>query len=231
MFRKLTAGTALLAAITLIALANGLTSCKKKEDVDPSKGLSVKIQNIVSETALTDLKAKGFTVNEGSQPPNIEGVFISNPMRLLSPYGPNDSYAKGRIIDDYKYRFYAQTGDDLKLDYKNSGTDTGTGQGAFLSGFGNKFTVFIETTGKSGAVDYKSVKVISGEISTTGIINFQEALTLTSKTNDTGNALIPVNQARVWEDGNRLAAKTSTYRIGIADNSPAVSPDGSASNQ
>lgn len=210
----------LLALLLIAGLMLTLNACKK-ETVDPSTGLSTKIQNIVPAAALADLKAKGLVVNEGSQPPSIEGAYLVNPMRLQSPYGPNDGYYKGQVIGDYRYRFYGQVGDEVKLDYKNSGSDVGTGQGAFLSGFGNKFTLFIESTGIASGINYKAVKVISGEVTTQGIVNFQEALILTQKTGDTSNTvLIPLNQARVWEDGSQLASKITTFRLATPMDEP-----------
>ncbi len=210
----------LIALLLVAGLMLTLNACKK-ETVDPSTGLSTKIQNIVPAAALADLKAKGLVVNEGSQPPNIEGVYLASPMRLVSPYGPTDNYSIGKIIADYRYRFYSQVGDEVKLDYTNANNDTGTGQGAFVSGYGNKFTLFIATTGVSRGVNYKAVNVISGEITANGIANFQQALILTEKTGDSSNTvLIPLNQSRVWEDGNLLASKITTFRMATPMDGP-----------
>jgi hypothetical protein len=200
-----------LTALTLIGLLGSQMGCKKKEDVDPSKGLSTRIQNIVPAAALADLKAKGMIINEGTQPPNIEGIYIASPYRVLAPYGPNDSYQKGRALADYKYRFYEQTGEDIKINYKGGGA-TGTGTGAFVSGFGNKFTLFVSVSGTSGGATFKSLEVYTGEISTGGIINYQDSFMITEK-NDPNNAMIPVNQARVLEDGDGLASRTTTFRM------------------
>jgi hypothetical protein len=201
-----------LTTFALLGLLGSQMGCKKKEDVDPSKGLSTRIQNIVPAAALADLKAKGMIINEGTQPPNIEGIYLASPYRVLAPYGPNDSYAKGRVLADYKYRFYEQTGEDIKINYKGGGA-TGTGTGAFVSGFGNKFTLFVAATGNNGAgATYKSLEVYTGEISTGGIINYQDSFMVTEK-NDPNNTMLPVNQARVLEDGDGLASRTTTFRM------------------
>lgn len=188
-----------------------MMACKK--DVEPAGGLSPKIQNIVSKAALDDMKAKGLLIHEGTQPPNIEGIFESSPQRLLSPYGPADPFQKGRINSNYKFRFYQQQGDVVQVDYRNaSGSETGTGQGAFLAGSGNAFSLFLESSGTSGGTPYKAVQVLTGEMTASGIRNFQFAVTLTQKTGDESNVkLIPVHQARVWEDGDQLAQKVSTF--------------------
>ncbi|GAB3313724.1 hypothetical protein GCM10027299_00990 [Larkinella ripae] len=194
-----------------IALFLSVIACKK--DTEPTSGLSAKIQTIVPQATLNDLKAKGISINEGSSPPNIEGVYEISPKRLLSPYSEKDSYRKGRIISNYKYRFYQQQGDVVQVDFKSAASsDTGTGKGGFLSGSGNKFTLFLEVSGIDGGIAYKSLDVISGEVSPGGIVNFQAGETLTQKTGDDRDTqLIPVNQARIWEDGDQLAKKISTY--------------------
>ncbi|RCR66226.1 hypothetical protein [Larkinella punicea] len=198
----------LLVMLGVFALAGG---CKK--DNEPTSGLSAKIQNIVPQATLDDLEAKGLVVNQGSQPPNIEGVFEISPYRLLSPYGPNDNFRQGRVIGNYKYRFYQQQGDVVQVDYKNaSGSETGTGKGALLAGSGNKFTLFLETAGTDSGISFKALDVVSGEIGPDGILNFQIGLTMTQKTGDDKNTrLIPINQARIWEDGDQLAKKVTTY--------------------
>lgn len=185
----------------------------KKSDVDPSKGLSTKIQGIVPKAILDDMKAKGLAVNEGSQPPQLAGIFIASPYTLLSPYGTEDGWQKGKVISDYKFRFYDQVGDEVKLDFKQS-SETATGLGSFVSGFGNKFTIFAQTKGTQNGIQNTQLSVISGEIGADGIINFQYAFTFTEKTGDASNSvLIPVGKSRIWEDGNKLANKTSSFRM------------------
>ncbi|MRS65499.1 hypothetical protein [Larkinella terrae] len=197
-----------LVMLGVFALAGG---CKK--DNEPTSGLSAKIQTIVPQATLDDLKAKGIRINEGSAPPNIEGIFVVNPMRLLSPYNSDDTYSKGRVIDDQTYKFYEQSGSTIKMEFKEGTTKRPVSTGE-LSGSGNKFTLFINTnqTLMPENIDYSTLRVISGEIGTGGIINFQTATTLTKKNGDSKNLiLIPINQARVWEDGDQLAKKVSTY--------------------
>ena len=192
-------------ALLLFAWAAG---CKKKDE-DPA--LSAKIQGIVSSQILSDLKAKGLVVNEGNQPPNVEGIFLSNPHRLLSPHGPDDNWKKGEIISDYKYRFYNQKGDDVQLEFKG-GSERASGIASFLAGNGNKFSLFGEQSGESYGISTKVVSVISGELTPAGIQNFQYAFVLTEKGPDPSRKLIDVGKSRVWEDGNGQANKISTFR-------------------
>jgi hypothetical protein len=217
-----------IVAITLLATVL-LASCKKSS-VDPSKGLSAKIQSIVPQAILDDMKAKGLVVNEGSQPPQLSGIYIASPYTLLSPYSAQDGWQKGKVISDYKFRFYDQVGDEVKLDFKQS-SETATGLGSFVSGFGNKFTIFAQTKGVQSGVQNTQLSVISGEIGSDGIINFQYAFTFTEKTGDASNSiLIPVGKSRIWEDGNQLASKTNSFRMAApdADERSANAPAGTA---
>lgn len=207
-----------------LALVLALTGCKKSEE---APGLSAKIQNIVPEAALNDMKAKGLTINEGNTPPNIEGIFETNPYILLAPYGPEDGYVKGRVIPNNRFRFSNQNADEVQLELKQLGSSTNTGSGtaSFLAGTGNKFTLFGQIVGNSNNIPTKTLTVISGEITPTGIKDFQYALLLTEKTGDTNNAnLIPVNKSRVWIDGDGLASKVGTFRLSAEGMIPADGP-------
>ncbi|AQG78890.1 hypothetical protein [Spirosoma montaniterrae] len=206
----------LFAAFTAAALLGGVTSCKKDE---AAPGLSAKIQNIVPQAALDDMKAKGLVINEGNTPPNIEGVFEVSPFTLLAPYSSEDTYSKGRVVSNYRYRFTAQNGDEVKMEEKQvGGSNTGTGTASFLSGSGNKFTLFGQVVGTSSGIANKYLTVITGEMTATGIKDFQYATLITEKTGDVDNLrLIPVNKSRVWIDGNQLASKTNAFRLAAPD--------------
>ncbi|AQG80388.1 hypothetical protein [Spirosoma montaniterrae] len=203
-----------LIALCLLMLA-ALSSCKK----DEVPGLSAKIQKIVPQAALDDMKSKGLLINEGNTPPSIEGIFEADPYTLLSPYGPEDGWSKGKVIEKYRYRFSGQQGDEVKLEEKQiNGNNTGSGIASFLAGSGNKFTLFGEVVGSSSGIATKTLTVISGEITSTGIKDFQYAFVLTNKTgDDDDDVLMPVNKSRVWIDGNQIATKVGSFRIPATD--------------
>ncbi|QHV93950.1 hypothetical protein [Spirosoma endbachense] len=217
-----------LALLALFALSILFDSCKKSDAPDdPTKGFTTQIQNIVPTTIIDDLRTRGMTINEGKVPPALAGtIIVASPWELLSPYGTEDSWQKGKVIADYKYKFYEQTTDGkIKYDYKNDGSDTGSGKGAFISGNGNSFTIFSEDIGVSKTINYKTITVMSGEITDAGIKNFQYAFVLKEKTNDDNNsALIPVGKGRIWIDSDKLATKTTSFRLAAqGEASPIVS--------
>jgi hypothetical protein len=220
----------LIIALTIASMLGGMVGCKKSETVVP--GLSVKIQSIVPQAALDDMKAKGLVVNEGNTPPNVEGIFQAGPYTLLAPYSSADSWAKGKVINDYRFRFTSQNGDEVKLEEKQvGGSSSATGTASFLAGSGNKFTLFGQTIGTSAGIPTKQLVVITGEITATGIKDFQYAFLFTEKTGDADNSsLIPINKSRVWVDGDALASKVSTFRLAADDTqtTPAAAVSGGA---
>lgn len=206
-----------------LALVVALAGCKKNAE---APGLSAKIQNIVPTAVLTDLKDKGLVVNEGNTPPHVEGIFRVSPMKLLAPYGQDDGYKKDRVIGDYHFRFSGQNGDDVKLDYKQTSASLveASGVTSFLAGSGTRFTLFGELTGSYSGIANKKLAVISGEVTPTGIKDFQYAFVITDKTGDSGNSiLIPVGKARVWIDGNAVASKVSAFRMATEEIRPSPS--------
>ncbi len=203
-----------LLAITVFCLL-GVSGCKKNE-VDPTKGFSDKIQSIISTDEIAKLRTRGMIINEGSVPPTIEGIYVSSPHELLSGY-EGDSYKTGDKFTDLIFRFTNQSSTDktAKVDIKNGGA-TGTGVGGFLSGNGNNFTFFAEIDLKSGTATAKQVRIFSGEITADGIKNFYTTLLVTSKV-DPNNELIPVGASRIIKDGNSLASSRTTFRAGADD--------------
>lgn len=196
----------------MLGLVLFIASCGKKETVDPTKGFSQQIQNIVPQTIIDSLKIKGMPINEGTVPPNIEGIFISSPHSLVVPYGKDDSYKVGDIFSDLIMKFSNQKADgSVNIETKNSGA-TSTGVGGFIAGNGNNFTIFAELNYVSGSVTAKQIRVFSGEITSDGIKNFYTTILIKEK-NDPSNTLFPVGKSRIIKDSDGLASKTNSFRL------------------
>jgi hypothetical protein len=194
----------------LSSLVLALTNCQKTTVV-PGSDLSGDIQKIVPQSVIDDLRKRGMTVNEGQTPPTLNGTIYVDPYRLVSPYGPDDAWSIGKIITSYYYKFYGQTADNkIKYDFTN-GSDKGTGNGAFVSGKDNLFTIFSQDNGTLKGVNYKSVAILSGELTDKGIKNCQYAFVITEKSADPDGIMIDVGQGRIWEDGDKLATFSTTF--------------------
>lgn len=198
-------------------------SCKKK-DAEP--GLSAKIQQIVPADLLSTMKAQGMPINEGTKPPNIEGIFVSSPHTLAATYA-GDFDKVGAKYADFIVMFSGQNPTDgsVSIDIKNGGS-VSTGLGGFISGSGNKFSLFVETDLRDGTATAKQIRVFSGEVTSAGIKDFYSTVLLKEK-KDPNNRLIDVGKMRIVKDGDGLASKRSTFRIeaGVQEMVPAGKSD------
>jgi hypothetical protein len=187
-------------------------ACKKPEEQTPvttNAGFVKEIQKIVSQPAVNDLKNRGMNINAGNNPPKISGIYSVNPYELLSPYGVDDDFKKGKITLGYRYKFYNQSSDNstINFDYTNYLNDKGDGSGttSYVSGNANKFTIFSQTKGVDSGVSYVALVVISGEISSVGIKDFQYSFIIQSKSDDPKKYLIEAELGRIWKDSDGLS--------------------------
>ena len=200
-------------------------SCSQTEEVNPDQGFSKQIENFVPDSTIQTLRDMGLTIHEGTQPPNIEGIYQASPYVMLESNVPMESYEEGARFIDYRYQFRDQNMKDLSisLDTKGINYNSGkvisesTGKGAFLAGYGQEFTAFImlegySTYGRDTSYS-QSLEVISGEMTADGIKNFQMALVLLDDYGDPHERLIPVNTGRVFYDEDSLAVSSNSFRM------------------
>ncbi len=201
-------------AVLLLSSVLFLNGCKKN-DTEP--GLSAKIQQIVPADLLSTMKAQGMPINEGITPPNIEGIFASSPHTLVSTY-EGDLTTVGSTFNDLVMKFSGQNTADgsVIVDTKSVGS-TSTGIGGFISGSGNKFSLFAEVNVIQGTITAKQIRVFSGEITSTGIKDFYSTLVIKEK-NDPSNLLIGVGKMRIIKDGDGFASKRSSFRLAASPN-------------
>ena len=171
------------------------------------------IKGILSEInpeTIARLKEGGMAIHEGNTPPLIEGIYLSSPHILMQPY-PGDTRRKGHLWNDYRYRISTQKNGHAVLDFKAADAN-GSGIGIYLTGSGNKFTLYARVFGQERGVNKTDITVISGEITPEGIKNFTSSYVLAWKEGDSSNnILMPIGAHRVSGDQDRLAQKISTY--------------------
>jgi hypothetical protein len=187
--------TALLIGLTAIG-----TSCKKST-VDPNVGFSAAVQKVLPQANIDALRKMGMTINEGTVPPNLTGIYLESPTLLLATY-PTDTRTKGTKITDYLYKFFEPSADNttIKVSYKAGNGDSATGLGSVVSGNGNKFTIFSELTEQSGVV---YVNIISGELTSSGIKDWQDSYVKKTE----------LEKNSIFEDGDGLASTKSSFRV------------------
>jgi len=78
------------------------------------------------------------------------------------------------------------------------------GLGSFIVGNGNKFTLFYKAEGTHVGFSFSEIVVISGEITSSGVKNWHNALM--SLTSDNPNSFTK-GQAALYKDGDGLAER------------------------
>jgi hypothetical protein len=175
-------------------------ACSKKETtVDPAVGFSATVQKVASQATIDALRKLGMTINEGTVPPNVTGIFLESPTVLFATY-TGDTKKVGDKVVDYTYKFYEPSADNttIKVSYKTN-TDSATGLGSVVAGNGNKFTIFSELTTSNGEI---YINIISGEITSTGIKDWQDSYVKKSE----------LEKNRIYKDGDGFSESKTSFR-------------------
>lgn len=183
---------------------------------------------LVSPEMLDTLKAKGVPLFEGTEPPSLDGIFLLSPNLLIGSSIPEEQNQLNRtVFSDHKYRFYGQSADGLSLniDYKGIAKNgdviaRGLGYRGFVSGEGNRFTVFVEITDFSEGstanncgfkVETRRLEIYSGEVTAAGILNFVTSFYIKSKNSDPCNAVAPVGTLRITKDQDEFSKRSDVF--------------------
>jgi|SRR5690554_19569 len=147
----------------------------------------------------------GMTINSGDNPPNIEGTYLSSP-NILENSNIETDYP-GRVFLDYQSEFTNQKG--LLIDFSGlhlpGGSQVDVGNGAFISGEGNLFSVFLITETEIQGDKADTVIVYSGEISPDGIYSYQRGFFM--KNNYGSEVFIDNGKGRILNDEDGLAER------------------------
>lgn len=169
-------------------------------------GESTDIETTVPPQILDSMKPY-ITVYSGNTPPNIENTYYINPMvTVYCQDEKNGGYAKGVIVNSTYIKFTKQDNSTKTIEYADkSGSDISTGKGAFISGSGNNFTVYLDTEGTFSGIYTKTALVISGTKTSTGIQGIRFAFVMVDKGDDPTNKLMAKGVFRVFEDSDGTA--------------------------
>jgi hypothetical protein len=176
------------------------------------------INTIITPAILDTLQTHGTVINAGLTPPTVNGTYLISPDYCL--YDNSGGNFAGQVFSNYEYEFSNQnsTSYAINVNYSNkisgsSTLDAGSDVSAtYLSGSSSLFTVYAQTTGTSNGISYTSLQVISGEIVSGAIDNFQETFYLESKTGDTNNTILaPVGTLRIFKDEDGVSPSQSVF--------------------
>jgi hypothetical protein len=162
-----------------LAIAEDLLTDKENITVaEKWEALTEDVQNLIPPDILAAIEDLGITINEGKNPPNIEGTYYVSSLEIVRS-------TAGSIAEQWD-KYVTFSGQDntaltINADYtmqtnNSSFPFTSKGPGSYLVGEGNKFTVVVDGTREQGGYTAKTVEIFSGEISETGIINYHWAV-------------------------------------------------------
>ena len=181
---------------------NGNSNGNNGGNNSQSLNIPVEVKAIIPEETLRQIRAQGMPIHEGTNPPNIEGIYLLDNLQFHYSSDPDEKdFTKGDKAADYKYKFYEQNGVKLKSDYrvlKFGVNDIATGSGAIISGSGNNFTVFLNHAAHTEGVKNNDITLISGKLTPEGIKDLVLTITVTKK-EDMGNRIMKVGVYRIFQ--------------------------------
>jgi len=211
----------------IIAFSLFIFSCSSTdESEDIFQGSEADLTDLFSEDVITILEELDFTINEGANPPNLEGTFFATPYILIESNRPSDNI--GTRFYDQEYTFLNQNFEDNSIDFigeQKSDRDGEVrsilnGEGSFISGDGNRFSIFllVEQERIDSGSRSQTAFAISGEITTAGIVDFEQTLIMLDNFGNPFNEYIENGQGRrfVDDDGlSELITNSSTSKISL----------------
>ena len=194
-----------------------MVSCSKSDKNEPKRfDIPSETETIISEEFIAKMANNGMIINEGINPPNIEGVFATGILKMIYTSLEKD-FPIGEEIKSYRFKFYDQVGTRVKTDYVNEAfinEEQATGRGTIISGSGNKFTAYLDMNIIDSGIKTRDVSVLSGEITPNGIKDFQYGFLKIEKTGDFRNKLVPERTIRIWVSKDKLAVRKKQYPTG-----------------
>ena len=211
--------TKLKSLIAMAIIGCTFTACNKDKKSTPVGPLGANypeiLNTIITPAILDSLESHGTIINAGLTPATVNGIYLISP--LYCQYDNSGDGYMGRTIDNYEYKYSNQNNTNFSIDLNYSdktggGNDVGSDSTAtYISGSNNLFTTYAQTTGIDTGIPYTSLQVISGQVTTGGINNFQLSFYLVSKGSDPTNVLASVGTIRIFKDDDGISPTQATF--------------------
>ena len=203
---------------------------RKLSETTGSFKTTTRIEQVVPENLRKEVESY-IPIYEGNKPPKMEGVYVIDPVEIV--YDSTDGYKVGynkfaplyiRLSnqDDAKNTIDFES---CQVSKKEGGSSITKGTGAFISGDGDKFTVFFKSTSVGQYSDYnvttKESLVISGIKTDSGIKDIRYSFIIREKSDDPQKHVMAAGGFRVFKDGDNLSKYTQWpiyTRAGFVDN-------------
>ena len=190
-----------------MTMAFSMVSCGSDDKDEGNTGTKdTRLNSVVPQEYRTQME-RYIEIYDGVNPPNVEGVYLSSPTVLV--YTSDGVYEPGHKFADKYYKFENQNMSTNTIDYEAKQSSTiQNGSGAFISGDGNNFTIFFNSTGRDGEITTKTALVVSGTKTSEGIKNLKYAFVMLDKY-DPNDVKMDVGAFRVIKDGDGISEPAS----------------------
>ncbi|WP_281233347.1 hypothetical protein [Flavobacterium gelatinilyticum] len=201
--------------LLVLSIVFGAVSCSSN-DTNEEENTNVSEQELydsyVDAAMQKSINELGITIHKGNKPPTVEGVYAIEPF-----FCENSNFtdpAKGSNFGASTLTLSNQNTARLSIDLKNllvylngNRNETWEGLGSFISGEGNKFSIFLHSNGEidygTYIAKYQNLIILSGELdvqdnSIKGIKNLQMASIMHDDYKDPNNSLIEIGQGRLF---------------------------------
>lgn len=204
--------------LLIMIAAVGLTGCLR-EGIDTIALPFGKIPDAVIPSEIREQFSQYMPIYEGITPPNIEGDYLCQPDRLV--FTSDYNFEVGHLFAPVYFKFANQTASGMAVYSEMQGTSSSDASEVYVVGEGNNFTAYfisnVEHRDDDGnlTATAKLSEIVSGTLTSEGIVNYRNAFILLEKY-DPYNELMNVNEYRVFEDGDGLAARYNWSKV-LAD--------------
>lgn len=144
-------------------------------------------------------------IYDGTNPPNVEGCYFIDPFETV--YCEDNGYAPGERVSSYYIKLTGQSRENT-INMEQCSSNFGSysiGEGAFISGEGNNFTIFFNMIGTTHGIYTREATLLSGTKATGGIKNLRYAFVMVEKGDDPGNQLMKEGVFRVFQDKDGMS--------------------------
>ena len=225
----------------VIAATAFLTACDSSDDDDNPATIAPEINTplmddtssviasgVISQDQLASMRALGFVSNDGDDPPVIEGSFIHEPVVLQASNISDDQGSIGDVFDSVIIEFSNQDMEQQTADLTFSeflGDEVGDVSrsiDSFVTGNGMLFTAYFAVIDVASTDESPTdIIALSGEMTTNGIINLQEAFfDFDTGTGVSGNTIL--GRVFIDQDGfsEILVEQNQTLEVGVLSELP-----------
>jgi len=170
------------------------------------------IEDVIPEEVL-DKWGEYIDIHRGTTPPDVTGCYFLDPQETVycEDQG-NGGYDPGTLVYSLYIRLYDQDRRNNTISMQEMSSNQWSeseGNGAFIMGEGNDFTIFFDMEGTAENIYYRTATVISGTKTSAGIKDLKYAFVMTDKGDDPENKLMRVGVYRVFRDQDGLSVNAT----------------------